>query len=468
MVDHTNDKESPGPDEWKAKGKDKRKVIPRSGHGDWAPAADRPDPLSLLQNQDEGRIQSLLPIKYGRMLASPFAFLRGSAVVMASDLASSPVTGLEVALCGDAHLANFGIFATPERTVAFDINDFDETYPGPWEWDLKRLAASAVVAGRGNGFDDKTCRKLAVVACRSYRKAMKRLAAKTNLDVWYYHVDADQVVDLFNKYAKKSAKQARKTVKKAQSHTSIHSFEKLTQVVDGERQFINTPPLVVRLSELLTEEQKKEAEDRGSVEIRWQQYLASLPEERRLLLKRYRMVDSALRVGGVGSVGTRCTIALLKGSKDDDVLILQQKEADHSSLEAYVTNKQDYASQAQRVVVGQHLMQASSDIFLGWDHSPTGTQYYWRQFKDMKGSFDVTTFDAKGLGTYLAVCGVCLARAHARSGNPTAISGYLGSSDVFDKAISRFAVAYADQAEKDYQALVDAVDSGRIVAETGV
>jgi len=452
----------------RSSGKDLRKLVPRSSHGDWAPVSDRPDPLSLLQNQDEGRIQSLLPIKYGRMLASPFAFLRGSAVVMASDLASTPATGLGVTLCGDAHLSNFGIFATPERDVAFDINDFDETYPGPWEWDLKRLAASAVVAGRGNGYDDKTCQKLAAVACKSYRTAMKRLAARTNLDVWYYHVDADQVVNLFNKYAKKSAKQARKTVKKAQSHTSLHSFEKLTEIVDGERQFINTPPLVVRLSERLTQEQKKEAEAQGGVETRWQNYLATLPEERRLLLKRYRPVDAALRVGGVGSVGTRCTIVLLKGSKDDDVLILQQKEADHSSLEAYVANKREYDSQAKRVVVGQHLMQASSDIFLGWDHSPTGTQYYWRQFKDMKGSFDVTTFDEKGLGTYLAVCGVCLARAHARSGSPAAISGYLGNSDVFDKALSRFALAYADQTVKDHQALQDAVDSGHIKAETGV
>jgi hypothetical protein len=297
---------------------------------------------------------------------------------------------------------------------------------------------------------------------------MQRLAAKTNLDIWYYHVDANSVVDLFDKYAKKSAKQARKTVKKAQSHTSLHSFDKLTQVVDGERQFINTPPVIVRLSERLTEEQKKEAEDQGGVENAWQQYLASLPEERRVLLKRYRLVDAALRVGGVGSVGTRCMIALFEGSKADDVLILQQKEADHSSLEAYVTNKRDFVSQAQRVVVGQHLMQASSDIFLGWHHSPSGIQFYWRQFKDMKGSFDVTTFDPKGLGTYLAVCGVCLARAHARSGNPAAISGYLGSSDVFDKAISKFGVAYADQTEKDYQALQEAVNTGQIVAETGV
>ena len=448
-------------------GKKLRKQVPRSSHGDWAPAADRPDPLSLLQKQDEGRLQHLLPIKYGRMMASPFAFLRGSAVVMASDLASTPVSGLKAALCGDAHLSNFGIFATPERDVVFDVNDFDETYPGPWEWDLKRLAASAVVAGRGNGLDDKSCQKLAATVCEAYRESMAHLAAMTNLDVWYYHVDAASVVKLFDQYAHKSAKQAQKTVKKAQSHTAAHTLDKLTQVVDGKRQFINTPPLVERLSELLTDEQKKVAAEQGDVNKAWQEYLASLPEERRVLLKRYRLVDAALRVGGVGSVGTRCMIALLEGDKAEDALILQQKEADHSSLEAYLT-KHDYPSQAQRVVVGQHLMQASSDIFLGWNQAPSGTQFYWRQLKDMKGSFDVTTFDAKGLAAYLAICATCLARAHARSGDATAISGYLGRSAVFDKAVSKFAMAYADQTEKDYQALLDAVKSGRIAAEPGI
>jgi uncharacterized protein (DUF2252 family) len=352
--------------------------------------------------------------------------------------------------------------------VVFDVNDFDETCPGPWEWDLKRLAASAVVAGRGNGFDDKSNKKLATLVSRAYRTAMKKLAAMSNLEVWYYHVDAASVVNLFDKYAKENAKQARKTVKKAQSHTSLHSFDKLTEIVDGQRQFISTPPVVVRLSDRLTKEQKKAVEDQGGIEKAWQGYLDSLPEERRVLLKRYHLIDAALRVGGVGSVGTRCTIVLLQGSQEDDVLILQQKEADHSSLEAYLPKKRDFPSQSQRVVVGQHLMQASSDIFLGWHNSPSGTQYYWRQLKDMKGSFDVTIFDANGLAAYLAVCAGCLARAHARSGDAAAISGYMGNSDVFDKAISKFAVAYADQTGKDYQTLVDAVSAGRIVAEIGV
>ena len=467
MSEQKNENEQIGDEKQTALGKGLRKQAPRSSHGDWAPAADRPDPLILLQKQDEGRLKQLLPIKYGRMLASPFAFLRGSAVVMASDLASSPVTGLDAALCGDAHLSNFGIFATPERDVVFDINDFDETYPGPWEWDLKRLAASAVVAGRGNGFDDKTCQKLGAAVASSYRKSMARFATMPILDVWYYHVDATSVIKLFDKYAQKSAKQAKKTVKKARSHTTAHTLDQLTQVVDGKRQIKNAPPLVVRLTDLLTDSQKEQAASQGDVQKVWQEYLESLPEERRVLLKRYHLTDAALRVGGVGSVGTRVTIALFEGKKADDALILQQKEADHSSLEAYLTNR-DYPSQAQRVVIGQRLMQASSDIFLGWHQASSGNQYYWRQLKDMKGSFDVTTFDADGLAAYLAVCGVCLARAHARSGDPAAISSYLGSSDVFDKAISKFALAYADQTVRDHQALVDAVDSGRIVAEAGI
>jgi uncharacterized protein (DUF2252 family) len=297
---------------------------------------------------------------------------------------------------------------------------------------------------------------------------MQRPAAMSNLEVWYHQVDAKSVVKLFDQYAKKSAKQARKTVKKARSHTTAHTVDKLTQVVNGKRQIKNSPPLVVRLSELLTEEQKKQAASQGGIKKAWQEYLESLPPSRRRLLKRFHLTDAALRVGGVGSVGTRCTIALFEGNATDDTLILQQKEADHSSLEPYLT-KQNYASQSERVVEGQHLMQADSDIFLGWSKSVKGTQFYWRQLKDMKGSFDVTTFDAKGLSTYLGMCGLCLARAHARSGGESAaISGYLGSSDVFDKAISKFAVAYADQTEQDYQALQDAVNDGRILAETGV
>ena len=467
MADDMNEPSQFRIEELRAKGKEKRKLSPRSTHSDWTPAPDRPDPISLLQAQDAGRLQHLLPIKYGRMVASPFAFLRGSAVVMASDLAATPTTGLEVVLCGDAHLSNFGVFATPERNLVFDINDFDETYPGPWEWDLKRLASSAVVAGRENGFKEKQCKKLAQVVAKSYREYMSRFARKHILDTWYFSIDAESVLKVFDKYAKKGSKAAYKTVKKARTHTHEHSIAKLTEFIDGRRQIINDPPLIVRLSDLLTEEQREQFSEEDARKF-WLEYLDSLPKDRRLLLSRFRVADVALRVGGVGSVGTRCTILLLEGYSEDDAIILQQKEAGPSALASYLPKK-DYESQAERVVVGQRLIQAASDIFLGWAHGHiTGTQYYWRQLKDMKGSFDVTRLNAKGLGAYLAVCSVCLARAHARTGDAAAISGYLGSGKVFDKAISKFAVAYADQTVHDHQALVEAVESGRVVAEVGV
>jgi uncharacterized protein (DUF2252 family) len=401
------------------------------------------------------------------MAESPFSFLRGSAVVMASDLATTPTTGLDVVLCGDAHLSNFGVFATPERNLVFDINDFDEVYPGPWEWDLKRLAASAVVAGRENGLSEKKCEELAAVVSKSYRKWMHHFAQAPILEVWYFGVDADSVLKVFENSARKGSKVAQKAVRKARSHTREQTITKLTEMVDGRRQIVNDPPLLVRLDNLLSEGQKDQVSEQDIKNI-WLEYLDSLAQDRRLLLSRFRITDAALRVGGVGSVGTRCTIILLEGYSEDDALILQQKQAGPSALEGYLP-KRDFASPAERVVVGQRVMQATADIFLGWAHGDrTGSHYYWRQLKDMKASFDVTELDAKGLRTYLRVCGVCLARAHARTGDAAAISGYLGSGDVFDKAISRFAVAYADQTVRDYQTLVDAVDSGRIVAEVGV
>jgi uncharacterized protein (DUF2252 family) len=453
--------------ERREKGKALRQQAPRSSHGTWVPSPDRPDPIGLLQAQDEGRLEHLLPIKYGRMVESPFAFLRGSAAVMAADLASTPVTGLQAQLCGDAHLSNFGVFATPERKLVFDINDFDETYLGPWEWDLKRLAASAVVAGRENGFADEVNRKLAVAVSKAYRWAIRHLAEMPTLDVWYYHVEADQVLEVLEQSSKKAKKSARKMVKKARRRTQVQTLEKLTEVVDGRRRILNDPPLLVRLSEMVGEEERTQITEQD-IEKLWMDYLQSLPEERRLLLSRYRIADGALRVGGVGSVGTRCTILLLEGGTEDDALILQQKEAGTSVLEPYVP-KRDYASQAKRVVTGQRLMQATSDIFLGWhEGSLTGTQYYWRQLKDMKGSVDVATLDEAGLKTYLAVCSACLARAHARTGDAAGIAGYVGKKNALDRAIADFAVAYADQTERDHQALVEAIASGRIVAETGI
>lgn len=448
-------------------GKSRRRQVPRSSHAEWTPAPNRRDPLKLLQAQDTGRLQELLPIKYGRMLASPFAFYRGSAVVMASDLASTPVSGLDVILCGDAHLSNFGIFATPERNLVFDINDFDEVYPGPWEWDLKRLAASAVLAGRENGFNKDDCRRLALVVSKTYREAMRQFSEAAILDVWYFHVRTDAVLQLFQKYAAKDTKEVKKTVAKAEATTSEKATQKLTEMVDGRRQFINNPPLVQRLSDLLTEEQKEQI-SRQDLESEWFAYLNSLPMERRLLLERFRIIDAALRVGGVGSVGTRCSILMLEGDTEQDALILQQKEASPSALAAFLP-KRRFANQAERVVVGQRAMQAASDIFLGWHISTkTGMPFYWRQLKDKKGSFEMQKLDVKGMGAYLAVCSICLARAHARTGDAAWISSYLGSGSVFDEAIAAFSIAYADQVEKDYQLLVEAVNSGRIQAQTGV
>jgi uncharacterized protein (DUF2252 family) len=451
-------------------GKTLREKVPRSSHGAWAPVADRPDPIGLLQAQDEGRLQHLLPIKYGRMAASPLAFLRGSAAVMVADLADTPVSGVDVVLCGDAHLSNFGIYATPERNLVFDLNDFDEAYHGPWEWDLKRLAASAVVAGRQNGFKDKDNIEIARLVARVYREAMNKFSRTPLLDNWYFQIKADEVLELFERYSRKTSKRAKRTIKKARRKTQEATVEKLTEVIDGKRQFINDPPLLVRASELLTEEQKAQAQvSKEQIEQGWFDYIDSLPEERRLLLERFRIADGALRVGGVGSVGTRCGILLLEGGAPGDAIILQLKEAGASVLEAYLPNR-EYINHAHRVVVSQRLLQAASDIFLGWHQSlfAEGRFYYWRQLKDMKGSAHVEAMDETGLGVYVGVCSLCLARAHARTGDSAAIAGYLGKKDPFDAAIGDFAMAYADQTERDYKALLKAVKSGRITAEKGI
>ena len=436
--------------ETKKYGKALRQQIPWSVHGEWAPAADRPNPISLLQEQDKGRLAHLLPIKYGRMAASPFAFLRGSAVVMAADLANTPSTGLTVQLCGDAHLSNFGVFATPERQLVFDINDFDETHPGPWEWDVKRLAASAVVAGRESGFSDEINRQLAKAIVETYAKSMSK-----------------DVQKVFEQSSKKSQKGAEKMVSKARRKTQAQTLEQLTTYIGDQRKFISDPPLLVPISELLNNEQK-ESITAGQVEDVWNQYLDSLPEERRVLLSRFRMRDAALRVGGVGSVGTRCTILLLEGASEDDAIILQQKEAGPSVLEPY-TKESEHYSPAKRVVIGQRMMQASSDIFLGWHESSlTSHHFYWRQLKDMKGALDVAKLDEEGFETYLRVCAVCLARAHARTGKPDSISGYLGKGKAISRSIAEFAVAYADQTEEDYSSLIMAIDSGKVIADAGL
>ncbi len=448
-------------------GKALRQDVPIGSHGDWTPSADRPDPISLLQAQDTFRVQHLLPIKYGRMVASPFAFLRGSATVMAADLAGTPTSGLQVQLCGDAHISNFGVFATPERQLVFDVNDFDETHPGPWEWDLKRLAASAVVAGRENGFSKKEHRKAAEIVVGAYARSMKQLSAATALDVWYYHVEVGAVQKELAKASKKGKKSAKKMVRKARTKTQMQTLEKLTYIEDGRRRIISEPPLLVPFRELLGEAEKEQMSEE-QIRENWGEYVDSLPPDRRRLIGRYRPIDLALRVGGVGSVGTRCAIMILQGASEEDAIILQQKEAGESVLEKYL-GKSEYNNPAKRVVEGQRLMQASSDIFLGWHQgSITDVHYYWRQLKDMKGSVDPSALDEHGFKTYVAVCAVCLARAHARTGDAAAISGYMGKGKSLGPAIADFSVAYADQTERDHQALVEAIGSGRVLAETEI
>lgn len=457
----------------KEKSKDLRREVPRSSHGNWEPAADRPDPIQLLQDQDKGRLQRLLPIKYGRMVASPFAFLRGSAAVMAADLAPTPVTGLDVVLCGDAHLSNFGLFATPERQLVFDINDFDEVYPGPWEWDIKRLATSAVIASRDNGFKESVCKKMAVVVAKAYALAMQRFSKMNTLDMWYYHIRVDALLRAFKEDAsKKGSKRAAKMVEKARSRTQERTLAKITEIVEERRRIVSDPPLLVPFREHMlnrfTDGKTSPIFAKEAIEDAWQQYVNSLPDERRLLLQRYRIIDIAIRVGGVGSVGTRCAIVLLENRDVDDALVLQIKEAGASVLESYLGNR-GYSQHAERVVVGQRLTQATSDIFLGWHRNSTlGLDFYWRQLKDMKGSAEVSMMDASTLATYLKLCSRTLARAHARTGDAAMISGYLGNGKRFAQALADFAVAYADQTERDHHTLVEAIQSGRIIAETGI
>ena len=446
--------------------------MPRESHAEWSPSEHRVDPINLLQEQDASRVQHLVPIKYGRMLESAFAFFRGSAALMAADLQSSPTTGLQAMLCGDAHLSNFGIFASPERRMIFDINDLDEACPGPWEWDLKRLAASAVIAGRDNGFKAKKCRRLAVTTVNAYRDAMQRFSELSTLDVWYFHVPTSAVLRAFEDQAKHLKRSAKKTVDKASRKTQTRTLAKMTHLEDGRLRINSDPPLLVPVAEL----------DLTTLEIEgdltvfkvetlyagWRDYVDSLPDDRKSLLRRYQPIDCALRVGGVGSVGTRCAIMLLQGEGPDDAILLQLKEAGTSVLEPYLP-KASHASQGERVVTGQHLIQAVSDIFLGWHTShASGVEYYWRQFKDLKGSVDIGGLDEQALSAYLKVCAICLARAHARTGDAAAIGGYIGKSDALSEAIADFSVTYADQAEVDYQALVQAVKEGKVEAQTGI
>jgi uncharacterized protein (DUF2252 family) len=463
--------------ECRASGKEARAQVPRELNATFEPGPDRPDPVSLLQEQAKNRVQELVPIRYGRMLVSPFTFYRGAALIMASDLSTTPCSGLTAQLCGDAHLSNFGVFGTPERELIFDCNDFDETHPGPWEWDVKRLAASVVIAGRNKGHP-KAVRTQAIVALgQSYRESMRQMATLSNLEVWYSHVDASEVVTSLEAQAASSGskKQARmaatatKLVAKAQTKDSLRALGKLTHVVDGQRSIISDPPLIVPLEELFPGIEFDQME--GLFKDLLRRYRHSLSTDRRHLLEEYRFSQIARKVVGVGSVGTRAWIVLLHGASQDDVLFLQAKEADASVLERF-TKKSVYGNHGARVVAGQRLMQAASDIFLGWQRSEgidgVSRDYYVRQLQDWKGSIDTDTMIPEGLEAYGKLCALTLARAHARSGDRFAMASYLGNNASFEKALAKFAESYADQNERDYEAFAGACKTGRLHAEEGI
>jgi uncharacterized protein (DUF2252 family) len=447
-------------------GRAARRETPRSSHASWEPPATRVDPVVTLRKQARRRVPELVPIRHGRMLASPFAFFRGAAAVMAADLAGTPVSGIHVQLCGDAHLANFGGYAAPDRKLVFDLNDFDETLPGPWEWDVKRLAASANVAARDLGFEASDRRDAVTSAVRSYRVAMRGFAEMRTLDVWYAR---QEVETLFERWGVR--KEGRKALEKARGKTSLRAFAKLTREVDGQPRIISDPPLLVPIEELVPE-----AGDLARLEDFLRElvgdYRATLPDDRRRLIDGYSPVHFARKVVGVGSVGTRAWIVLFMGRDAGDPLFLQVKEAESSVLEPYV-GRSEYATPGQRVVEGQRLMQAASDILLGWLPNVTGIDgrkraFYVRQLWDQKGSARLDGLPAEELAAYTEACGWALARAHARTGDRVAIAEYLGRSDRFDLAVADFAEAYADQNERDHAALVEAVKRGRIPAETGI
>ncbi|MFE2250805.1 DUF2252 domain-containing protein [Streptomyces lavendulae] len=455
------------PEERAALGKEARRRSPRSGHAVYEPAADRRDPLGILEAQSAARVPELVPIRYGRMTESPFRFYRGAAAIMASDLAGSPDSGITAQLCGDAHLLNFRLLASPERELMFDINDFDETLPGPWEWDVKRLSASFVIAARANGFDDAERARVVSAAVRSYREAMTRFAGMGNLDVWYTKVDAAGLKALITgRLRKEGRRKLDRALEKARSRDTLQVFDKLTRVVDGHRRIAADPPLLVPIADLLPDSERSALERQFRALI--EQYAVTLPSDRRHLLADYHLADVARKVVGVGSVGTRCWIFLLLGRDGGDPLFLQAKEADESVLAEHL-GASLYRNQGERVVAGQRLMQATSDIFLGWQRvdgfDGRRRDFYVRQLRDWKGIAMPETMTPPQLEAFGGICGLTLARAHARSGDRIAIAAYLGGGDAFDRALVTFAEAYADQNERDHRALLDAVRTGRLPAE---
>jgi uncharacterized protein (DUF2252 family) len=457
-------------------GKEARIRAPRSSHGEFRPGEDRPDPVALLEAQATTRVPELVPIRYGRMLVSPFTFYRGAARIMASDLSATPRSGIDAQVCGDAHLSNFGLFASPERALMFDVNDFDETLPGPWEWDVKRLVASVVIAARDREFTEREATDAALEVGRAYRTEMQRLSALSTLDVWYSRIDAaallaelQAVAATGTKTDKRMAERTAKTMAKAHTRDTHQALDKLSTLVDGHRRITGDPPLIVPLEEVFP----GEAGDAVAAQLHelLRSYRSTLQSDRRHLLEEFRLVHVARKVVGVGSVGTRAWVLLLVGRDNDDALVLQAKEAEASVLEEFV-GASDEATHGERVVAGQHLMQAASDIFLGYQQvvSPDGVtrDYYVRQLRDWKGSFEIENTIPVGLTKYVGVCAQALARAHARSGDRVAIASYLGKGPTFDRAMADFAASYADLNERDYQALQDAAASGRITVESGL
>jgi uncharacterized protein (DUF2252 family) len=462
-------------DQRKARGKDARATAPRTSHGNWAPSPDRPDPVSLLQEQAATRVPELIPIRHGRMMVSPFTFYRGAAQIMASDLADSPVTGVTVQTCGDAHLSNFGLFGTPERKMIFDINDFDETLPGPWEWDVKRLAASFEIMGRDRGFSRADRRDVVMAGVAEYRARMKQAAGMSTLQAWYDRLEAGELLKLVRdevrvKRVSKSEGQAfERDVKKAHSRDSTRVFAKRTDSSGGELRIVSDPPVIIPIEEMI-EPGSEWADTERMVKKSLNDYRRSLGRQRHPL-EEFQYAHAAYKMVGVGSVGTRCYILLLLGRDNQDPLFLQVKEAQASVFERFV-GPSTYAHHGERVVSGQRLMQAATDIFLGWVRikglDGTTRDYYVRQFHDWKGSADVDEMLVPSATMYSRICGATLARAHARWGDRIAIASYLGNSDRFDRSIAEFARVYADQNERDYEAFVKAVNSGRIEARTGI
>lgn len=440
-------------------GRAARRTVPRSSVADWRPPPDRLDPVTILSAQDTARVAGLVPLRHARMAVSAFTFYRGAAAVMAADLTGVPISGLEVQLCGDAHLSNLGVFASPSRDLLFDLNDFDETLTGPWEWDVLRLVTSFTIAGRDRGLPDAAIRDLTRTVVASYRTTMRDLASQSPLDIWYARLDTAQMRDALASKRKSAARQATKGIAAAQRRTSLQATRKLTETFDGQRRFRADPPVLVPLGHIDGDVEPEQIAD--AIRSTYTDYVTSLPDAHASLLGRYRVVDIAHKVVGVGSVGLRAFVVLLE-SDAGDPLVLQFKEAGRSVLEDHLAPSR-YAHGGQRVVEGQRMMQAASDIFLGWSTSTIdGRHYYWRQLRDMKGSADTETMTPRGFGVYAQMCGWSLARAHARSGEPAAIAAYLGGSDRYDQAVTAFAGRYADLNATDHARHAQAIADGTL------